>query len=142
MDRQGESIGRRSSGRELAEIDKPIKAQQAYIDRRAQELELIKAFGEAGAIDVNGDGSYADLIALTRGRLKVTQDFDAAGKLVVSTIALDADGNPMVTADGAPLGAAAIAAEFLAVRPALVKKGFVVPQAAAPAPTAEQLRSC
>ena len=110
---------------QAAAAGKTVAAYQAWLEGQAVEGELRATLIAEGAIDTAGDGTYADLIALTRNRLKVEQEVDQeTGKLTVKIKALDANGQPMLDPQtGQPLGVKAAVTDFLAKRPALKKAG-------------------
>lgn len=86
---------------------------------------LRAAFAQEGAIDHDGKGSYADLIELTKGRVKVDIAPDEAGKFKVTITPLNADGTPLLDPKTQePVGLRQLAANFLAERPHMRSANF------------------
>jgi hypothetical protein len=95
--------------------DKEIAARGKWVETNALTSELRQAFSKANAVDTTGDKSFADLIELTRDRVKVTHAVDpVTGKLAVQTDAVNAAGKPCTVPE--------MVAEWLSTRPGLVRR--------------------
>lgn len=104
---------------ERAELEALIRSELTVPALRA-------AFAQEGAIDHDGKGSYADLIELTKGRVKVEIVADeATGKFRASVTPLNADGTPLLDPKTQePVGLRQLAANFLGERPHMRAANF------------------
>ena len=87
---------------------------------------LRAAFAAEGAVDETKDGNYEDLIALTKGRVKVDilRDDTTGGRPQVKVTPLKEDGTPLLDSNGKPATVRQLAAEFLNQRPHMRNSGF------------------
>lgn len=78
---------------------------------------LRAAFAAEGAFDHDGSGSFEDLIALTKGRVKVDIQRDEHGGYRTDVTPLKEDGTPLLDGSGKPATVRQLASDFLSKRP-------------------------
>jgi hypothetical protein len=94
-----------------------VSGLEKYIRQVAVEDRLRSAAHAADAIDENGDGRYADIVQLVRGRVKDTIAVDDQGQVNVSVTILSEDGATPLMKNGKPATERDLIDDFLANRP-------------------------